>query len=315
VIASSDADHLTLALLQDGLVLFVRSMPWNADAEQDAPDLVAGSVRVTFQKVFGCPIEGEGVVYRVTGDVSAEATAHGLHQELDCPVMEVDPYAKVIAQTDRALPAEIVIAEGLAIRVLAPRQTHGVDFLAKDTHAKRPKASLRRELALCGTLVCAIGMVWLIGLWTEVSCLESRYNRIKTQMTDLFRKTLPDEKHIVSPLAQVQQRLDRVQRDYRSLTELQRGDTGPLLVLERLGEARQGLADVVIQDLLITTDQVRVQGTCRSFEQVYQWQRRIEAINDFAKVQVEPPTRDPQSGEVSYTILIGLTQEHDYDLP
>jgi Tfp pilus assembly PilM family ATPase len=315
VIASSVADHLTLIILQDGLVLFVRNMPWNTDAEQDTPDHVADSVRVTYQKVFGCPIEGEGVVFRVTGDVPAEASAQGLDQALDCPVTEVDPYAKVATQADRAQPAEIVIAEGLAIRALAPRQTYGVDFLATDTLAKRPKASLRRELALCGTLICAIGMVWLIGLWTQVSSMESHYNQIKTQMTDLFHKTLPDEKHIVSPLAQVQQRLDRVQRDYRSLAELERGDTGPLLVLERLGKARQGLDDVVIQDLLITTDEVRVQGSCRSFEQVYQWQRRIETIQDFARVQVEPPTRDPQNGQVSFTVLIGLAKERDHDRP
>ena len=183
---------------------------------QTRPGLVADSIGVTFQKVFGCPIAGAGAVYLATRQGSAEALAKTLQQALGCPVTAVDPFARIAAPADQTRPGEILIAEGLAIRALAPRQTHGIDFLAQDTFAKHSKASLRRELALCGTLVCAIGMVWLIGLWTQVSCLESQYGQIKAQMTDLFRKALPDERHIVSPLAQVQQRLDRFQRDYRS---------------------------------------------------------------------------------------------------
>ena len=313
VVASSDADHLTVVLLQEGLVLLVRSIPWNAGAEQDSPALVADSIRLSFQKVFGCRIEGEGAVYLAARQ--SQALAKTLQQGLGCPVTAVDPFARVVGPADQARPDEILLAEGLAIGVLVPRQAHGVDFLATDGPAKHSKASLRRELALCGTLVCAIGMAWLIGMWTQVSCLESQHNRIEAQMTDLCRQALPDERHIVSPLAQVQQRLDRFQRDCRTVADLQRTDAGPLAVLDEIGATRQGLADATVQDLLITADQVQVQGSCRSFEQVYQWQRRLEAVPGFAKVQVEQPTRDPHNGQVSFTILIALAKEGDHGRP
>jgi len=313
VAACVEASHLTLVFTQDGQVTFVRSIPWNAGADQDTTDILADSIQVTFQKVFGGPIDGASTVYLVAGEAAPEAACQMLRQSLGCPVTAVDPFAKVVVPADQSGPAEIAIAMGLAIRALAPRQTHGVDFLAVGTGVKRSKATLRREMALCGTLICAIGMVWLIGLWTQFSCLESHYSRIKGQMTDLFRKTLPEERHIVSPLAQVQQRLDRFQRDYRSLTELQRTEASPMVIMDRLGATRQDLADVLIHDLLITADQVRLKGSCRSFEQVYQWQRRLEAIQGFTKVQVEQPTRDGQTGQVSFTILIGLTKEQEQD--
>jgi Tfp pilus assembly protein PilN len=228
-------------------------------------------------------------------------------------VTAVDPFAQVAGPEDREGLGEIVLAEGLAIRALAVRQTCGVDFLTIGGAGGRSKADLRRELVLCATLIGAIGMVWLIGTWTQASSLESQYQRIKGQMTDLFRKAVPDEKQIVSPLAQVQQRLDRVQRDYRSVADLQRADVGVLAVLDRLGASREGLADVMIQDLLITADHVKVQGSCRSFEQVYQWQHRLEAVPGFDKVRVEQPSHDAQKGQVSFTMSIDLIQEGGHD--
>ena len=313
VVASSGEDYLTVVLLQGGLVLLVRSIPWSAGAGPDSPALVADSIRLSFQKVFGSQIEGDDAVYLAAHQ--SQVLAKTLREALGCPVTVVDPFARVAGPAGQTLPDEILLAEGLAIGVLVPRQAHGVDFLAVDHPARHSKAGLLRELALCGTLVCAVGVAWLIGLWTQVSCLESQYNRIKAQTTDLCRQALPDERHIVSPLAQVQQRLDRFQRDCRTVADLQRTDAGPLAILDQLGAARGGLADTTVQDLLITADQVRVQGSCRSFEQVYQWQRRLEAASGFAKVQVEQPTRDPHNGQVSFTILIALAKEDDHGRP
>ncbi len=311
VVVSPRGDHLILTVLDEGLALFVRSMPCTSVADHEVPTLLADAVRATYQKVFGCPINGDGAVYVVTGRTADPNGVETLQHILGCPVTAVDPFARVAGPDDRDDLAEIVLAEGLAIRALASRQTCGVDFLAIGGQGHRAKANLRRELILCVTLACAIGMVWLIGVWTQASSLESQYGRIKGQMADLFHKTLPDEKQIVSPLAQVQQRLDRIQRDYRSMADLQ--GTASVTILDRLGASREGVADVVIQDLLITADHVRVQGVCRSFEQVYQWQRRLEAVPGFKKVRVEQPSQDGQKGQVSFTMSISLIQEADHD--
>ena len=318
LIAYIEASHLTVVVAHDGHVVFVRSVPWTSASEPDAPGSedtpLADLIRATFHKAFGYPIDGDTTVFVATGDASlSEPAIQALTQILGVTVIQVDPYAKVSPPEASPGPMEILVAQGLAIRALAPRQTQGVDFLAVDHGRHRSRTSPRRELALCVTLACAIGIVWLIGLWTQRSCLESQVNQVRAQMSDLFHKAMPEEKRMVSPLAQVQKRLDRVTEEYRVLAPLQQADAHPLVVLERLGASRQGLPDVVIRDLLINHDGVRMRGTCPSFDQVYQWQRRLEEVPGFARVQVEEPTRDPKTGQVEFTILIESRLEEDHD--
>jgi len=69
----------------------------------------------------------------------------------------------------------------------------------------------------------------------------------------------------------------------------------------------------VLRDLLIDQDGVRMEGTCSSFEQVYQWQQRLKEVPQFARVQVEQPVRDPKTGQVSFTILIPSGPEEGHD--
>jgi len=313
VIGYLEASHTTLVMAQSGQVVFVRSVPWTWSPSPASPgqgeDPMADLIQATFQKVFGCGIEADSTVYLASGDgPSLAAACAGLRQALGVPVVQTDPYARVLPPEDGSRTTEILVAQGLAIRALAPRQTQGVDFLRAEHGPQQAKASLRREWVLCATLACAIGLVWIIGLWTQRASLESRYTQVKAQMSDLFRKSLPGEKQTINPLAQVQKRLDQVKQEAHVLAPSQ----GVLVVLERLGASRQGI-DVVLRDLLIDQDGVRMEGTCSSFEQVYQWQQRLKEVPQFARVQVEQPVRDPKTGQVSFTILIPSGPEEGHD--
>lgn len=82
------------------------------------------------------------------------------------------------------------------MRVLAPEQTKGINFLEADKADAKPALNLKKELVVCATLIGAIAVFSLVGLFVRLSHLETDYARIKNKTTELFKATLPEEKII-----------------------------------------------------------------------------------------------------------------------
>jgi type II secretory pathway component PulL len=70
-------------------------------------------------------------------------------------------------------------------------------------------------LIACATLLVLTAAIWFAGLFVQLSTLESQHARLKEQIHGAFRQALPEEKNIVNPLAQLQQKLDAFQRSTR----------------------------------------------------------------------------------------------------
>jgi hypothetical protein len=67
---------------------------------------------------------------------------------------------------------------------------------------------------------------------------------------------------------------------------------------------RPSQGNIQIDDLLITSKSVRLNGTCNSFESVYQWQRLLREIPGFALVDVQDVQKEPKSGAVHFTMVL-----------
>jgi len=65
-----------------------------------------------------------------------------------------------------------------------------------------------------------------------------------------------------------------------------------------------------VDDILIAADTVRINGTCDSFELVYQWQQLLQEDPGFTFVDVKDIQKQSKSGVVHFTMLLSLsTQE------
>lgn len=154
-----------------------------------------------------------------------------MEEKLPCSVTIVDPYAKAESPPGRNGNAAISVAEGLALRVLANKQTAGANFLEADDTGIKPALNLKRELIICTALVAAIVVVSLAGLFTQLSHLETKYTGTKNQIKKVFQSTLPQERNIVNPLAQLDQKLQYLHKDYALLGLVPEGGAGPLDIL------------------------------------------------------------------------------------
>jgi len=322
IIAYINERYLALAVTQEGNILAVRNIPIifrfddNTDInQQQLAQLLSREAEITWQKVFGTEIVPDCKIYLVTAGSVSDHFETLIEENLHCNMNTVDPFTKIKTlpddkadqSTSAACNAQYAIAEGLALRILAPEKTKGVNFLAADNANLKPALNLKKEMLISAALVCAIVVFWVLGLLTRLSSLETNYARIKNETTEVFQSTLPQEKNIVSPLVQLEQKLQSFREDYQLFASFRPDSLSPLEVLHSLTIHRPSQTNMKVDDLLIAADTVRISGTCNSFESVYQWQRLLREVPVFTTVEVQDVQRQPQ-GTVGFTLLLSSAE-------
>ena len=310
LIAYVDDSNLTLAVTQDNNILIVRNLrlvhqsDGSVGSTQDqAVQILSHEAAISWRKVFGSEIEQDSRLYLATGGGVWGELKAALEEKLPCRIIYVDPYAEVAQSPDCQADGAICLAEGLALRVLAPEKTKGVNFLQTDDAGARPALSAKRELTICAALLGAIVASLLVGLRVRLFYMEKDYARLKNEIRDVFRATLPDEENIVNPLVQLEQKMQSFQKDYQVFASFHPTSLAPLNVLQRISTSMPSHSGFKVDDLLVTPSSVRISGTCNSFESVYQWQDVLQRVPGFALVDVDAQ-RELQSGAVSFTILV-----------
>jgi len=302
--------HISLVVTQNSNVLIVRSIPLADTPETELADeqvaqLLSQELDVTWRKVFGAGLGPDDNLYLAVGTISAEKLVPCLEEQFSCPVTDINPHRNIECDSERNDGRDMYVCEGLALRLLAPDQTMGVNFIQGYSTNLKQGLNLKKELVMYAALVGSIIIIALAGLFIRFSRLESEYAHLQNDINTVFRQTLPDEKNIVNPLVQLDQKLKVLQADYKSFGAAL-PDFGPLEILHTVTESIPALSNISIEDILITPDSIRLTGITQSFEQLYNWQEILQEVPEFTNVNVHNPNRDTQSTTVRFTILISL---------
>ena len=243
----------------------------------------------------------EPKVYLVAGGENSADLKEAIEENLHCQTVVVNPYARVLLKHVGRPRVDISVAEGLALRTLAPEYTSGINFLEADSLNVKSATSFKKELSICAVLVAAIAAVSLIGLFMRVSQLETEYARVKNEIRESFKTALPQEKNIVNPLAQLGEKLQSLKQDYTLFGPVSGAE--PLEVLRAVTANTPADMNISFDDMLITTESVRLTGTSESFESVYNWQRLLQDAPQFSSVDVGSPQREPDGELIRFTVL------------
>ena len=311
IIAYIDEPYLTLAVTENDSILIVRNIPIiscsddnSTVTQEQVVEALLQEAEITWRKLFGAEIEQDTKIYLVAGDGIAIGLAPAVEENLHCQTTTVDPYAKVQCFAEHNGDVGICVAEGLALRLLAPEKTTGINFLEADNCSIKPTLDLKKEFVICAMLVAAIAVVSLGGLFMRLSLLENKYAKVKNEIRRIFQRTFPEETNIVSPVAQLDQKLEAVRKDYRLFASFGPTNLSPLEVLRRITVNTPQQENAKIDNLFVTAESVRLNGSCRSFKSVYQWQRLLREVPEFTIVDVQDAQREPESGAVHFTMLI-----------
>lgn len=313
IIAYMDDSYLALAVTEDNNFVIVRNIPIASQSDNNTdlnPEKVAQfltqEAEVTWLKAFGEELGEDVLVYLATaGDISTDFET-AITENSRCEIVTVEPYAMVKRSFEKNGDTGICVAEGLALRALAPEKTVGVNFLEADNADTKPTLNLRKELIVCAALATAIVVVSFVGLFVRMFYLESKYTNIKNEIEEVFRRTLPEEKNIVNPLVQLEQKLGSFRKDYQLFASFYPTNLSPLKVLHGITSNTPSQGNIRIDDLLITTESVRLKGTCDSFDSVYRWQRLLQDIPGFTLVDVQDVQKDARANVIHFIILISL---------
>jgi len=316
VIVHVDESCLTLAVTRNSAILAVRNIPIvphpdrSLDSiEQQVAQLLSREVQITWQKVFGDSVESDCKIYLAIGDNSYHDLKPLIEQSIDCQVIVVDTCAKLQPPPDYSADGTICIAEGLALRLLVHDKVAGTDFLKAYHTSAKPALDTKKEISVCAMLLTAVVIIWLIGLFTQLSHLETSCAHAKDEIRDVFQSTLPDEKNIVSPLVQLEQKLESFRGNYQLFASFHPERLSALEILYSITRSTPAHVKVRVDDLLIAGDRVRISGTCDSFEVVYEWQRLLGQVSGFGIADVRDVQREPKSGLVHFVILLSSAVE------
>ena len=84
----------------------------------------------------------------------------------------------------------------------------------------------------------------------------------------------------------------------------------PVDVLYKISASGPLPRNIKVDDILIAAGTVRINGSCDSFEPVYQWQQLLQQDPAFTFVDVKDIQKQSKSGMVNFTMLLSLsTQE------
>jgi len=316
IIAYIDGCYLTLAVIRDNDVVVVRSIPVITESEDDIKSVrkqmahvISHEAQITWRKVFGTDIEQNTKIYLITTGQTSDYLMVQIGKKLHSETTVVDCYAMVesLSRQDAEIP--VCVAEGLALRVLAPEKTRGINFLEADKTDAAPALNLRKEFVFCAAIICAIAVFLLVGLFTRLSRLEAAYARIKNETTEIFKATLPREKNIINPLVQLEQKIESFRGDSRLFASLSDSGVSPLDVLYKISAGDPLPENIKVDDILIAAGTVRINGTCDSFEPVYQWQQLLQKEPGFSFVDVKDIQKQSKSGVVHFTMLLSLSKQ------
>jgi len=313
IIAYVDENRINLAVTENNDIIMVRNTPTtahsgsNVDAIQEKlVEVLSYEAGITWQKLFGTAIKQDTKIFLLAGGNVPKGIEAIVEETLCCQVTVLDPYAKVRCSSTSNSNAAIFIAEGLALRVLAPERTTGINFLEADGADIKPKLNLKKELTKCAILVGAIAVVSLVGLFTKLSRLERQYAHIKNEIREIFQRTLPEETNIVSPLVQLEQRLQALHNSHTLSGYVCKPAVEPLEVLREIATSIPLEGSIRINDMLLTDNSVRLKGTSQSFDTVYDWQRRLQQASQFSIADVKDISRESKNQLVHFTILLSL---------
>ncbi|MFC1634996.1 hypothetical protein ACFL5Z_09150 [Planctomycetota bacterium] len=308
--------YLTLAVVQDNSIVMVRHLPIadvsgdNSDSDpQRIVEVLSLEAEIIWRKLFDGELDQDTRMYLVTSDDNPAALKVAIEENLQCQTIVVNPYGKILLKHLYRVPSDISIAEGLALRIMSPDRTTGANFLEADNANMRPALNVKKEFAVCGILVAAIAIVLSIGLFMRLAHLENEYAGVKNEMKEIFQRTLPGEKNIVNPLAQLEQKLQAMQKDYTLFGSISGGDAGPLEVLHAIATNTPSELKINLDDVQVTAESVRLAGTSESFESVYNWQHLLGNALHFSTVDVRDVRREPNSEMVHFVVLASFAAE------
>jgi general secretion pathway protein L len=193
-------------------------------------------------------------------------------------------------------------ALALALRARADKHDQSFNFRRGQFALKGEWANLKRKLVILATLL-GMSILILIGSMTfKYVDNAGRAEKLQTEMVNVYRSLFPEATTIVDVPLQLKSAIVSLQEKGSLITG---GQSSTLAVLKELSTL-PGLVTVEFQELVLSTEELKLTGWTASFEAVNQMTKVLGESPLFTKVQVSDAKMSLNGSRIDFRLLLSL---------
>lgn len=312
IILFAGIDHLDILIFQGTEAITIRSLPWNnspGDSSLPLEELLISELEMSWRMAFNETISPSTSII-IAGLITTDTTLlQTVAENLLADVIHLNSTAHLILRDDENPPDDLCLAQGLALRGLTLQSGQGMNFQNTQAYMQTQNPTSLRKPALTSLiLLCAIVLTTLTLLLTQRYSLESHYTHLKTQIRTHFQECLPHETNIVNENAQLQTHLTSLEQTARQLGISQKTSRTPLDIMSLINEQSPATLGIVIDQLRINAQTILIEAHGAKPEHIQTWQKQLEQIKGFNKVQQQGATNKTTQGTLHFTLKITLAE-------
>ncbi len=306
-----------LTLHDHGKPIYGRS--WAYGWPQSSGTIEAYAVRLSkqiqrtvyaYENTLHRSFDAESLLLSGVPEEDYSALASILQQSLGLPI---EPWAhtteafrgNATADGDR----NTVVALGLALRGLN-RQTVGFNLRREQFALHQDLQEIRGRLVAAGCMLVVLAAMGIGSLYLDNHFKTQRLKQLKTEITQLFQSTLPNER-AVQPVFQMQEKAEEISNQLRAFGGLIGTQLSGLETLREISEKvpPSSALTLNVDSLTITANTVDISGVTNSYEDVVKLQDALEASPAIDEVTIIRNKKESDKVVFKLTLTIAKSQD------
>lgn len=198
----------------------------------------------------------------------------------------------------KVLEDPVMIARGSALGALNPRRFAHLNLLEESGSLNRFLRENQRELKRVAVALVLLAFAWGLSWGVDYRNTMSELRKIEQGITENYKRYFGEGK-VVNPVLQAKRRVEELES---SLKKRSSSGVLPLLLLERISESIPASLEVRFNGIHIMVNNIEIEGTARSFEEVDSLKKALERA--FKGVEVSYARLSADGKSVSFGIKL-----------
>ena len=298
-------DHAELCVTDGRTLYAARHMPAPTPDDPEAGRALAREIEMLWRAAFGEAAPATTSVALCVENGARPGLAASLGEALGLDVAAMDVF-EGCAFADAALPGDCSPAAlGAALRAAAPSKG-GMDFLEAGRLNVDPGAEARKGMALPVALVVLVAAAWVAGLFLRLHRLEGEYLQLKRETRKTFAESMPKERQMVNPVAQLDERLGSLRKERDVFAAVARTEVPALRVLNAIGATDPRKRGADITDIRGAGNRVQLRGTIKTLRALEEFKKALEAAPAFEKARISDVDAGRPAAPLKFTLILTL---------
>ena len=285
VVVYPDDNRIIIAVCQNGSLIFARHID-NIETS-DRVSILKKEIELTFREIHD--------------ESSSHALSGELTKESDLDVAALNPFEGLDYVSEDKTDNKLTIALGLALTGMNNRDKV-LNFIDAEKAGTEQAVKTKRNAFVFAVLLISITVMFVINLFARLNALENEKQNLEGQIRNIFVQTFPDEKKIVNELAQMNEKYNSLEQEYKTVASEIFDRTPALEILANISEKIVPDQNIRISDITMTADSVQLSATAADFESVDNLVEKFKKIPEFSSVDMGNIDLNAADNRVSFNI-------------